>query len=87
MNEKKIVGQWLQQKTVGCGISPFFSFFFNRRYSLLSFDGTQLYNSEALPFTYGQYVVIELADKLLLFFCALRKYVFHLGLKREPNVD
>ena len=23
-----------------------------------------MYNSEALPFTYGQYVVIELADKL-----------------------
>ena len=24
----------------------------------------QLYNLEVLPFTYGQYVVIELADKL-----------------------
>ena len=31
------------------------------RYSLLSFGMPQLYNSEALPFTY---VVIELADKL-----------------------
>ena len=39
-------------------------FFLNRRYSLLSFGGPQLYNSEALPFTYGQYVVIDLADKL-----------------------
>ena len=26
--------------------------------------GPQLYNSEALPFTYDQYVVIKLADKL-----------------------
>ena len=65
--------------------------FFNRRYSLLSFGGPQLYNSEALPFTYGQYVVIELADKLYnsvtVCFCASRKYVFHIGLKWEPNVD
>ena len=38
--------------------------FFNRCYSLLSFGGPQLYNLAALPFTYGQYVVIELADKL-----------------------
>ena len=30
----------------------------------LSFGGPQLYNSEAFPFTYDQYVVIELADKL-----------------------
>ena len=28
-----------------------FVFLFNRRYSLLSFGGPQLYNSEALPFT------------------------------------
>ena len=58
------------------------------RYSLLSFGGPQLYNLEALPFTYGQYV-IELADKLynsvIVCFCALRKYVFHIGLKQEPN--
>ena len=40
-----------------------FFIFFNRHFSLLSFGGPQLYNSEALPFTYGQYVVIELADK------------------------
>ena len=40
----------------------FFSFY--RHYSLLSFGRPQLYNSEALPITYGQYVVIELADKL-----------------------
>ena len=40
------------------------TFFFNGRYSLLCFGGPQLYNSEALPFTYGQHVVIELADKL-----------------------
>ena len=32
--------------------------------SILSFGGPQLYNLEALPFTYDQYVVIELADKL-----------------------
>ena len=66
-------------------------FFFNRRYSLLSFGGPQLYNSEALPFTYGQYVVIELADKLYnsvtVCFCASRKYVFHIGRKWEPNTD
>ena len=40
------------------------TFFCNRRNSFLSFGGHQLYNSEALPFTYDQYVVIELADKL-----------------------
>ena len=53
---------------------------------MLLFGGPQLYNSKALPFTYGQYVVIELADKLCycLFLC-LRKYVFHIGLKQEPN--
>jgi hypothetical protein len=39
----------------------FFFFFCNRRNSFLSFGGPQLYNSEALPFTY---VVKELADKL-----------------------
>ena len=54
-------------------------FLLNRCYSLLSFGGPQLYNSEALPFTYGQYVVVELADKLdtlLLFvFCASWKYI------------
>ena len=58
--------------------------------SFLSFGGPQLYNSEALPFTYDQYFVIELADKLYksvtVCFCALQKYVFHIGLKREPNV-
>ena len=32
-----------------------FIFFCNRHYSLLSFGGPQLYNSEALQFTYGQY--------------------------------
>ena len=56
-----------------------------------SFSGPQRYNSEALPFTYGQYVVIELADKLYnsvtVCFCATRKYAFHIGLKRELNVD
>ena len=65
--------------------------FFNRRYSFLSFSGPQLSNLEALPFTYRQYVVIELGDKLcnsiIIFFSALQKYVFHIGLKREPNVD
>ena len=45
--------------------SPFPVFFVcNRLNSFLSFGGSQLYNSEALPFTYDQYVVIELADKL-----------------------
>ena len=38
-------------------------FFSNRRNSFLGFGGLQLYNSEALPFTYDQYVVIDLADK------------------------
>ena len=31
---------------------------------LFEFGGPQLYNSEGLPFTYDQYVVIELVDKL-----------------------
>ena len=39
----------------------------------------------------GQYIIIELADKLYnsitVCFCAARKYVFHIGLKWEPNVD
>ena len=38
-------------------------FFCNKHTSFLTFNGPQLYNSEALPFTYDQYVVIELADK------------------------
>ena len=62
--------------------------FFNRHYSLLSFGRPQLYNSEVLPFTYGQYVVIELADKLYnsvsFCFCASRKYVFHIGHSGNP---
>ena len=41
-----------------------YNFFFVTNNSFLSFGGTQLYNLEALPFTYDQYVVIELADKL-----------------------
>ena len=39
-------------------------FFCNRCNSILSFGGPQLYNLEALSFTYDQYVLIELADKL-----------------------
>ena len=39
-------------------------FFCNRRNSFLSFGEPQLYNLEALPFTYDQYFIIELADKL-----------------------
>ena len=39
-------------------------FFCDRHYSLLNFSPPQMYNSEALPLTYDQYVVIELADKL-----------------------
>ena len=39
-------------------------FFCNRHNSFLSFGGRQLYNLEALPFTYDQYTVIELADNL-----------------------
>ena len=58
----------------------------NRLYSLLSFGGPQLYNLEALPFTYDQYVVIKLADKLYtsatVFFVLRRTYVFHIGCKR-----
>ena len=68
-----------------------FILFFNRLYSLSSFGGPQLYDLEALPFTYGQYVALELADKLYnsvtICFCALQMYVFHIGLKREPNMD
>ena len=65
--------------------------FLNRQYSNLSFGGPQLYNLEALPFTYSQYVVKELADKLYnsitVYFCASRKYVFHIGCKWELNSD
>ena len=39
--------------------------FFNKYYSLLNFDRSQLYNSETLPFTYYQYVAVELGDKLI----------------------
>ena len=66
----------------------FILFFFNRRHSLLSFGG--LYNSEVLPFTYGQHVAIELDDKL---YSSATYFVFvlHLsllqGCKREPKVD
>ena len=51
------------------------------------------YNSEALPFTYGQYVVIEVADKLYnsvtvcIFVLRESKYVFHICRKREPNAN
>ena len=41
--------------------------------------------------TYGQYVVIELADNLYnsvtVCFCALQKYVFHIECNWEPNMD
>ena len=57
--------------------------FCNRHYSLW---WAQLYNSEALPFTYDQFVVIELADKLYnsvtVFFVLCQKYVFHIGRER-----
>ena len=53
--------------------------------------GLQLYNSEALLFTYGQYDVIDLADKLYksvtVCFYALQKYIFHIGCKWEPNTN
>ena len=59
--------------------------------TLLSFDGPQPYNSETLQFTCGQYVVIELDDKLYnsvtVCFCASRKYDFRISCKRELNVD
>ena len=42
----------------------FFKKDFNRRNSFLSFGRPLLYNSEALPFTYDQYVVKKLAEKL-----------------------
>ena len=48
-------------------LSPFYLhkiFFCNGRDSFLIFYRPQLYNLEALPFTYDQCVVIELADKL-----------------------
>ena len=51
----------------------------------------ELRRAPALPFTYGQYVVKKIAEKLYnsvtVCFCALLKYVFHIGLKREPNMD
>ena len=40
------------------------TFFCNRCNSFLNFGGPQLYDSEALPFTYDQNISIELADKL-----------------------
>ena len=65
--------------------------FFIRRYSLLSFGGPQLYNLEALPFNYRQYIVIDLAEKTYnsatVCFCASQKYVFHICLKWEPNMN
>mgnify|MGYP006975622114 CR=1 FL=1 len=71
-----------------CFFPQFSPFFCNRRRTLLSFDGHQLYNSKALPFTYGQYVVLELADKLYnivtVCFCTSRNYVFCISLKQEP---
>ena len=82
---------WTQAQRTGYLILLWgFKSFFNRCYSLLSFGGPQLYNLAALPFTYGQYVVIELADKLynsVTVFCASWKYVFHIGHKWEQNVD
>ena len=46
---------------------------------LLNFRRAQLNNSEALPFTNGQYVVIELAEILLLFvfFCFAKVCLSH----------
>ena len=60
-----------------------FSFLFNRNYSLLSLGGPQLYNSEALPSTHGQYIIIELVDKLynsvtvFLFLCFTKVCLSH----------
>ena len=46
---------------------------------------------EALPFTYGQYVGIDIADKLYnsvaVCFYALQKYLFHIDRKQELNID
>ena len=55
-----------------------FIHFFFRRYSLLSFGISQMYNLEALSFTYRQYVDIELADKLCycLFLCLAKVCLF-----------
>ena len=68
-----------------------FEIFYDRCYSLLTFGEHQLYNLQALPFTYGQYIVIELADKLYnsvtVCFCASWKCVFHIGHKGELNVE
>ena len=51
-------------------------------YSLLRLGGPQLYYFEALPLTYGQYGVIELADKLynsvtVCFLCFPNVYLSH----------
>ena len=78
------------RENISSQISDSMWLFFNRHYSLLSSGSSQLYTLEALPFTYGQYV-IELADNLYnsvtVCFYASRKYVFHIGLKQEPNMN
>ena len=60
---------WVVRENISSQISDSMWLFFNRHYSLLSSGSSQLYTLEALPFTYGQYVVIELADKWQNFFC------------------
>ena len=63
-------------------MSSLFSFVFcNRSNSFLSFVGPQLYNLEALSFTYDQYVVTELSDNsVTVFICAPPKvYLSHVA--------
>ena len=88
---KKQLGEFQECFQMFDKVSFQVNFFLNWRYSLLSLSEPQLYNLEALPFTYGQYVAIDLDDKLYnsvtVWFCASRKYVFHIGLNREQNVE
>ena len=72
------------RENISSQISDSMWLFFNRHYSLLSSGSSQLYTLEALPFTYGQYVVIELADKLYncLVFCLIESMSFTLVTNR-----
>ena len=70
--ERRAVRGSNKNMTVEFQAANFLFCFFNR---FLSFGGPQLHNLEALSFTYGQYVVIELAERLYysvtVCFCAL----------------
>ena len=61
-------------------ICPFSNICFNRCNSLLTFGRPHLYNLEALPFTYGQYVADKLYNTVavcLLFLCFAKVCLSH----------